>query len=114
MFEPADAAGFVARYELRLGEDRFRVQVAGDHIELARGTADAPDAIVETDPATLGALVYGGRQLDDAVRCGELVIHGDPTAVERFVGLFPLPVPAPLRPLRGQAAERALAHSYAV
>lgn len=113
MFEPKAAAGLIARYELRLGESHFRVHVADDQIQLARGNADEANAIVETDPATLGALVYGGRDIDDAIHSGELVVHGDRSAVERFVTLFPMPAPAPMRPARGRPAEEALAHSYA-
>src|SRR5919109_5446311 len=37
LFDPAPAAGLRATYELRLGEDRFRVQVADNQIEIARG-----------------------------------------------------------------------------
>ncbi len=94
MFDPQAAEGLDASYELRLGENRFRVEVAGGRFEAIRGSADRPDAIVETDPATLGALVYGGRRLDEALHSGDLRIEGDESAVERLLGLFPLPEPA--------------------
>lgn len=95
MFDPRAAGGLSASYELRLGEDRFRATVGGGRFEISRGVADRPDAIVETDPGTLAALVYGGRGLSEALRSGDLEIEGDRTAVERFLGLFPLPEPAP-------------------
>jgi DNA-binding HxlR family transcriptional regulator/putative sterol carrier protein len=93
MFDPRVANGPRASYELRLGEDRFRAVVAGGRFEVERGGAERPDAIIETDPATLGALVYEGRQLDEALRSGDIKIEGDRSAVERFLGLFPLPEP---------------------
>jgi DNA-binding HxlR family transcriptional regulator len=94
MFDPRAADGLNASYELRLGEDRFYAVVAYGQFEVERGSADPPDAIIEADPATLAALVYEGRQLDEALRSGDLKIEGDESAVERFLTLFPLPEPA--------------------
>jgi DNA-binding HxlR family transcriptional regulator len=94
MFDPRAADGLNASYELRLGEDRFYAVVAYGQFEVERGSADRPDAIIEADPATLAALVYEGRQLDEALRSGDLKIEGDESAVERFLTLFPLPEPA--------------------
>jgi ubiquinone biosynthesis protein UbiJ len=62
--------------------------------EIARGSAEKPDATIETDAGTLAALVYEGRELAEALRAGEVKIEGDEAAVERFVTLFPLPEPA--------------------
>ena len=91
----ADAAmGLRASYELRLGEDRFRVQVSDDELEVARGGADQPDARIDTDPGTLAAVLWDGGSLGDARRSEALRIEGDKAAVERFVRLFPAPKPA--------------------
>jgi DNA-binding HxlR family transcriptional regulator/putative sterol carrier protein len=94
MFDQRAADGLEASYELRLGEDRFRAVVADGRLEISRGRAERPDAIVETDPATLAALVYEGRPLAEALRSGDVEIEGDETAVARFLDLFPLPEPA--------------------
>jgi DNA-binding HxlR family transcriptional regulator/putative sterol carrier protein len=94
LFNPDAAEGLSARYELRLGEDRFRLQIRGGAIEVDRGSGDDPDAVVETDVETLRAVVWLGRQLDDAVRAGDLRVEGDRSAVARLVGLFPRPEPA--------------------
>jgi DNA-binding HxlR family transcriptional regulator len=91
LFDPGAAAGRAAGYELRLGEQRFRVDVADGRLEIARGGAAAPDATIATDPGTLAAILWHGRKLDDARRAGELVFEGDRAAVVRFLGLFPLP-----------------------
>jgi DNA-binding HxlR family transcriptional regulator len=93
-FDTRAAEGLRADYELRLGEDRFRVQVADDQIEIARGGADRADATIETDNDTLGAVLWGGLPLADAQRSGALTIGGDKAAVKRFVRLFPMPEPA--------------------
>jgi DNA-binding HxlR family transcriptional regulator len=95
-FDPRAADGLRATYELRLGEERFRVEVADGRIDATRGNADHPDAIIDTDSATLRRLVFGDRQLAEALGSGDLLLEGDEQAVERFLHLFPLPEPAPI------------------
>jgi DNA-binding HxlR family transcriptional regulator len=94
MFDPRIAEGIEVSYELRIGEDRFRAVVADGRFEVARGGIERPDAIIQSDPATMAALVYEGYPLDEAVRSKDIKIEGDRSAVERFLGLFPLPTPA--------------------
>ena len=97
MFDQRAAAeGLAARYELRLGEDRSRAEIADGGFEISRGSADRPDAIIETDPGTLAGLIYDDRTLAEAMRSGGLEVTGDRSAFERFLGLFPLPSPAAL------------------
>ena len=94
MFDPDRAEGLDASYELRLGEDRFRAEVAEGRLEIERGNAEQPDATVEADAGTLAALIYDDLELDDTLSSGDLRIKGDRAAVERFLALFPLPEPA--------------------
>jgi DNA-binding HxlR family transcriptional regulator/putative sterol carrier protein len=93
-FDPGAASGLRASYELRLGEDRFRIEVADDEIDVARGGAYQADATIDIDPDTLSAVLWRGRPLADAQRSGRMTIEGDKAAVERFVALFPIPEPA--------------------
>jgi DNA-binding HxlR family transcriptional regulator/putative sterol carrier protein len=93
-FDPTAAQGLRASYDLRLGEDGFRLDVTDDEFEAARGTNDQPDATIDTDPDTLGAVLWGGRSLTEAQRSGQLTIEGDKAAVQRLVRLFPIPEPA--------------------
>jgi DNA-binding HxlR family transcriptional regulator len=97
-FDPGAAQGLRAGYELRLGEDRFRIEVADGAMEVARGGTDQADAAIDTDPDTIGAVLWGDRSLGDAQRSGALTIEGDEAAVERFLRLFPMPEPVALRP----------------
>jgi alkyl sulfatase BDS1-like metallo-beta-lactamase superfamily hydrolase len=94
MFDPRAADGLRASYELRLGEDVFRAEVAEGRFEVARGGAEQPDATIEADASTLAALVYEGSQLAEALGSGDIKIEGSEEAVERFLTLFPLPEPA--------------------
>src|SRR3954467_3848968 len=48
MFDPVAAGDFRGRFELRLGEDRFRAEVSGGRLDLERGAAERPDAVIET------------------------------------------------------------------
>lgn len=87
-FEPSAAGDLEASYQLRLAEDRFRIEVADGRIETERGDAPAPDAIIETDPGALEAVLFDGRELTEALRSGEMAIEGDRGLAERFLGLY--------------------------
>jgi putative sterol carrier protein len=93
-FDPDAAEGLEATYDLRLGEDRFRIAVSRQAIEIARGGTDQPDATIDTDPGTLFAVLCNSRSLADAQRAGKIRVEGDKTAVKRLIRLFPLPEPA--------------------
>ena len=96
MFDSRRANGLSCTYELRFGEDVFRAAIEGGRLEVVRGSANQPDAIIETDSNTLAGLIYGDKSLEEALRSGEIEIKGDESAVECFLTLFPLPEPAPL------------------
>ena len=55
------------------------------------GARSGPTWLSKPDPGTLGALVYGGRGLEEALRSEEVRIEGDEMAVNSFLTLFPLP-----------------------
>jgi DNA-binding HxlR family transcriptional regulator len=91
LFVPAAAKGLDASYELRLGEQRFHARVSDGRLDLSRGTAEHPDAIIGTDPATLAGVLWHGRTLSEAIRSGEIRLEGDRSVANRFLQLFPLP-----------------------
>jgi alkyl sulfatase BDS1-like metallo-beta-lactamase superfamily hydrolase len=92
-FDPRAAHGLRATYELRFGEDRFRIEVADDQLAVARGDAQRADATIDTTPDTLNAVLWGNRSLADAQRSGTITIAGDKAAAKRFLRLFPTPAP---------------------
>lgn len=87
-FDPRKAADFTGRLELRLGDDVFHVSVAGGELEAGRGAMTGADAVIETDPATLAAVVYGGRKFGEAVKSGALRVHGSRAVAGRWLKLF--------------------------
>jgi hypothetical protein len=93
-FEPAAAAGSEGTYELQLGDQEFSIQVTSGALQVTRGRLAPAAARIETDLATLAAVVWHGRPVADAIEAGSLTILGDPEAGRRFVGLFSAPVPA--------------------
>jgi DNA-binding HxlR family transcriptional regulator len=97
MFSSDAADGFRAKLELRLGEQRFRLEVEDGAYEIERGEVRNPDAIIRGDHQVLADVIFNDRPLADAIRSGEIEVEGDKAVVERFVGFFPLPdtVPAP-------------------
>ena len=90
VFAPERAGALAGRWELRLGDQRFTARVAGQRLEVERGSPSDPDAVIETDPETLQQVLWHGRSPSD----GALRISGDRAKAKRFLGLFPAPEPA--------------------
>ena len=86
-FVPASAAELEATYELRLGEERFAVSVDNAALTIARGSPRKADVVIDTDAATLRAVVFGDRKLAGAA----LEIQGDERLARRFFRLFARP-----------------------
>src|SRR3954462_10588683 len=57
LFDPAAAGSIDEEFDLRLEDDRFRPHVADGAFTVSRGAANAPVAIIETDPATLSRVL---------------------------------------------------------
>jgi DNA-binding HxlR family transcriptional regulator len=94
LFDPEAAADLSAVYGLRIGEDRFRVEVADGGVELSRGAAEDPTVSITTaDAGTFAAILAGQLPLDDAIGSGAAEIEGSKQAAKRFLRLFPMPEP---------------------
>jgi DNA-binding HxlR family transcriptional regulator len=88
----AQAGGLVGgTYEVRLTGHPFAVRLTDGQLDISHGAASDPLATIETDPATLQAVLWHGRGLDDALDAGELKIGGERRAAERLLGVFPIP-----------------------
>jgi DNA-binding HxlR family transcriptional regulator len=96
-------AAVTGRYELRVGTDVFTVDGTSGSVQLRRGTADRPDAILSTDADTLHAVALGIRPVPAATETGDLRFDGDPAAIGGLTSLLealtsqPLPEGAPTR-----------------
>ncbi|HEX4215998.1 MAG TPA: winged helix-turn-helix transcriptional regulator [Candidatus Dormibacteraeota bacterium] len=87
-FDPGAAGGLVARYELRIGADRFRVRISRGRFDVSRGSAEEPDAIIEGDVAALRSLIFGGSSLGEAIRSREVRVLGNHGVAARLPGCF--------------------------
>jgi DNA-binding HxlR family transcriptional regulator len=94
LFEPEAAAGVDALYDLRLGVDRYVVDVRDGEIGLKRGEAQRADLSITSDPQTLGGVIGQQLPLEDALKSGALSFDGTREELDRFLSLFPLPEPA--------------------
>ncbi|WP_051581267.1 winged helix-turn-helix transcriptional regulator [Pseudonocardia acaciae] len=90
MFDPGRAAGLRASYRLRLDVETFHLTVADGVLTAARTDDGSADVTIDTDPATLRAVIFGGRPLADAERSGALTVTGDHAAAATLVTLFPV------------------------
>jgi DNA-binding HxlR family transcriptional regulator len=86
-FDASAAGDLAAKYELRLDEQCFSVRVEQGRISIARAAPRRADCVIETDPATLRALVFGDRKLHAA----PLELRGDQRLGRAFFRLFRRP-----------------------
>jgi len=94
LFDGEAAGDLEATYELRIGEEHFRVGIASGELDLDRGPGADPDAAIEApDAATFAAVLTGELPLDDALSSGAVQIEGGKQAAKRFLRLFPMPEP---------------------
>ncbi|GLY88886.1 winged helix-turn-helix transcriptional regulator [Actinoallomurus iriomotensis] len=90
-FAPETADGRSVTYGLVFGDDQVTVRIADGDIGISRGEPSAPDATIATDTRTFAAVLTRRRDLEEAVRAGDLTVSGDVHAVERLFDSFPRP-----------------------
>jgi len=94
LFDPDAAAGIEASYDLQIGEDRFRVDVGGDKVELGRSeVGDAETTLAVADAAAMAALLTRKLEIDEALASGALKVGGGKQVAKRFLRFFPMPEP---------------------
>lgn len=94
LFDAELAGDLRAEYELRIGEERFRVDVAGGEVHLERGAIEQPEAVLSVpDAPTMAAVLTGQLPFDEAIASGALKVEGSKQAAKRVLRLFPMPEP---------------------
>ncbi len=94
LFDPAAAGDMDATYELRIGEQRFHVDIAGGGVEIGRGAGGDPVAtLAVADAPTFAAVLARQLPLGDALAGGAAQLRGSKQAAKRFLRLFPMPEP---------------------
>src|SRR4051812_11109747 len=77
LFDRETAGEMDAAYELRFGDERFRVEVADGEVDVGRGASEDPAAkIAFADAPTFAAVLAGQLPLDEAIASGAAQIEG--------------------------------------
>jgi DNA-binding HxlR family transcriptional regulator len=95
-FDPVAAAGVAETYELSLNGEPFWLHVHDGRLEVETippSPATDPAVVIDTDTATLAAVLWHDRPVGEATAAGALRMEGDPAAAARLVGLFAAPEP---------------------
>jgi alkyl sulfatase BDS1-like metallo-beta-lactamase superfamily hydrolase len=87
-FDPHAAQGVRIAAEVRFATDTFRISVDDGTIDIARGPAEPPDVVIETDSRTLEEVALAGRSARAAERAGELRLRGEHSRLDRLLGVF--------------------------
>jgi DNA-binding HxlR family transcriptional regulator len=94
LFDAEAAVGLRMTYELRIGDERFGVEIANGELNLSRGPASNPTAeITVPDAPTLAAVLTGELPLDNALDSAAVQIEGGKPAAKSFLNCFPMPEP---------------------
>ncbi|AGB24393.1 putative transcriptional regulator [Mycobacterium sp. JS623] len=90
-FDARAADGLTATIGLSFGDSHFDVRIADGHLEITRGDADNPDLVLDTDEASLLALLNPDGAIDDALASGRVRLTGDTALADRLKRVFPVP-----------------------
>lgn len=94
LFDAETAGDLSATYGLRIGEDRFRVEIASGKLALERGVAEGADVTLTfPDAPTMATVLTGQLPFEEAFASGVLQITGAKQGAKRFLRLFPMPEP---------------------
>lgn len=94
LFDSEAANELSAAYDLRIGEEGFRVAIDRGRLNLRRGIGEGADASLSfPDAPTMAAVLTGQLGLEEALASGALELGGGKLAAKRFLRLFPMPAP---------------------
>jgi DNA-binding HxlR family transcriptional regulator len=88
MFDPSRAEGFAARVGFRFGERGYVAEVRDCRLDVRQGVPDGADAVLDSSPAEIAGVLYGGAPLES------VKMVGDKMVAERFRTLFDFPTKA--------------------
>jgi DNA-binding HxlR family transcriptional regulator len=91
-FDPHAARDLSASYALRFEHDHLAAYVTDGNLRIVREDPPDPDAVLDTDPRTLAALVTKRLTVPEALARGQLIVTGDRAAVDRLLAAVPIQV----------------------
>ena len=90
-FRPERAGTLSETYEFRIGGRVFEVEVHDGRCRTAEGRPAHSDAVFELSAETLNDLLFQNLSPQDALASGDVLAHGAPDALQRFIEMFALP-----------------------
>ena len=87
-FRPDAAAGLIETFELRVGEQVFEVRIADGACTTRETQPTNADVVLTLDVATLGSLLHGQLEPEEARANGLVNVRGDSNGLQRFAELF--------------------------
>lgn len=94
MIAPDRAGSLYAKIGFRMAGETYCASIVDGVFAAERAPVEDCDIVLEGDPPTIAAWIYGGVPLDDLETAGALRITGDRSLVAIFPELFPLPAKA--------------------
>ena len=85
------AGGMQATVGFQLGRESFVAVLTQTEIKIRREDPAGADVVLESDPRTIAAVVYGGLPLPHALADGSIRMSGDRAVAEDYITRFPLP-----------------------
>jgi len=109
-FDPAAAMGLTGRFEIRIDDDRFSVQVARQRLTVGRAHVEGADATITASAAALRQVIFGGRSLarakqaDAEISAGKYrgPLHGIPYGVKDLLDTKDIPTTYGAEPFRNR------------
>ncbi|MGH2538693.1 MAG: winged helix-turn-helix transcriptional regulator [Candidatus Promineifilaceae bacterium] len=93
-FRPEQAEDLDETYELRLGPERFQVQIKAGALRVHAGAALPAHALFQADMGHFLGLFVGQIDPAEAIAGGLVRVEGDPAALSRFLDCVRPPQPA--------------------
>ncbi|KQX07753.1 MULTISPECIES: winged helix-turn-helix transcriptional regulator [unclassified Leifsonia] len=76
---------------LQLGDDEFAIHLDSDAIQIKRGAAREPDAVLRGTVQSWWDVLFGSVDVDASLDTGVIEITGDRAAADQFLESFPAP-----------------------
>lgn len=74
-------------YEIRLDNEQYAITVADGTMQVVRGPARSPDAVIQTGTQVLTDIVKKRQAFDHAAATGQLTVTGDAAQLKALLGV---------------------------
>lgn len=93
LYQPAEDGGFCIDLDMPHGAVRVTGTATALNFDEAPNSANKSDAVLSGTPDVVDSILFGDKDLQQAISNSEVDCRGDRVAIERFLQAFPLPTP---------------------